>query len=159
MWPLQAHGGLKIVFHPWFHHCWRPLDPSAHACMAETTLRAVWVVCRTCFCLRVKRLQTVNWNCTVWQSCLRLAIEIAPTRQELADIYSSAICCHSNETRAPIANPPNSAQLEGTPYHSSNLHPGPCSSVGMRRGTDRQTHGRDHYTFRLGYTSREMWQL
>jgi len=23
-----------------------------------------------------------------------------------------------NETRAPIANPPNSAQLEGTPYHS-----------------------------------------
>jgi len=28
------------------------------------------------------------------------------------------LCCHSNETHAPIANPPNSAQLEGTPYHS-----------------------------------------
>jgi len=28
----------------------------------------------------------------------------------------------------------------GTPYHFSKLHPGPCSSVGMRRGTDRQTH-------------------
>jgi len=28
------------------------------------------------------------------------------------------VCCHSNETRAPIAHPPNSAQLEGTPYHS-----------------------------------------
>jgi len=27
-------------------------------------------------------------------------------------------CCYSNETRAPIANPSNSAQLEGTPYHS-----------------------------------------
>ena len=26
----------------------------------------------------------------------------------------SALCCHRNETRAPIANPPNSAQLEGT---------------------------------------------
>jgi len=24
-------------------------------------------------------------------------------------------CCHSNETRAPVANPPNSSQLEGTP--------------------------------------------
>jgi len=26
--------------------------------------------------------------------------------------------CHSNATRAPIANPPNSAQLWGSPYHS-----------------------------------------
>ena len=41
--------------------------------------------------------------------------------------------------RAPIANPPNSAQLEGTSYHS------PCyirvhAVVWMRWGTDRQTH-------------------
>ena len=30
------------------------------------------------------------------------------------------VCCRSNETRAPIANPPNSAQLQGTTqaYHS-----------------------------------------
>jgi len=28
-----------------------------------------------------------------------------------------ALCCHSNATRAPIANPPNSAQLEGSLYH------------------------------------------
>jgi len=35
--------------------------------------------------------------------------------QALADIL---LCCHSNETCAPIANPPNNAQLEGTPYHS-----------------------------------------
>jgi len=34
--------------------------------------------------------------------------------QALADISRSAICCHSNETRAQIANPPNSAQLKGT---------------------------------------------
>jgi len=27
----------------------------------------------------------------------------------------------------------------GHPYHSSKLHPGPCSSVGMWRGTDTQT--------------------
>jgi len=33
----------------------------------------------------------------------------------LADISRSAPCCHSNETRAPIANPPNSAQQTGQP--------------------------------------------
>ena len=63
--------------------------------------------------------------------------------QALADIsHSALLCCHCNETRAPIANPPNSAQLEGTRYHSPKLHPGPYSSVGMRRGPDRQTHRR-----------------
>jgi len=46
-------------------------------------------------------------------------------------------CCHSNETRAPIANPPDSAQLEGTAYHFPKLHP--VRAVGMRRGTDRHT--------------------
>jgi len=35
--------------------------------------------------------------------------------EALADISRSAPCCHSNEPRAPIANPPDSAQLEGTP--------------------------------------------
>ena len=35
--------------------------------------------------------------------------------QALADISLSALRCHSNETRAPIANPPNTAQL-GTPH-------------------------------------------
>jgi len=27
----------------------------------------------------------------------------------------------------------------GHPYHSPKLHPGPCSSMGMRRGKDRDT--------------------
>jgi len=45
-------------------------------------------------------------------------------------------------TRALIANPPNSTQLRGIPYHSPKLHPGLCSSVGMRPRTDRQTHRR-----------------
>jgi len=35
--------------------------------------------------------------------------------QVLADILRLALCCHSNETRAPIANLSNCAQLEGTP--------------------------------------------
>jgi len=60
--------------------------------------------------------------------------------QALADILRQALCCHSNETRAPNANPPNSAQLwHPVPYHARNLHPGPCSSVGMQRRTDRHT--------------------
>jgi len=59
--------------------------------------------------------------------------------QALADISRSALF-HRNETRALIANLPNSIQLEGIPYHSPKLHPGPCSSVGMRRGTDRHTY-------------------
>ena len=67
-----------------------------------------------------------------------------------------------NETCAPIANPPNTAQLGGTTYHSPTLYPATCSIVGMRPGTDtqhtlRQTHkqtdrhtdGRHHYTFCL----------
>jgi len=71
--------------------------------------------------------------------------------QALSDISRSALCRHSNETRSPIANRPNGAELEATPYHSAKLHPGPCSSTGMRRGKDRQTDrhrdARDQYTF------------
>jgi len=52
--------------------------------------------------------------------------------------FAFALCCHSNATRSSIANPPNSVQLQGHPYHSP--HPGPCNSVGMRTRTDRQTH-------------------
>jgi len=51
-----------------------------------------------------------------------------------------ALCCHSNATRAPIANPPNSAQLGGSLYDAHKLHPGPCSSVDVRPRTIRQTH-------------------
>jgi len=35
--------------------------------------------------------------------------------QALADILHSALCCHSNETYALIANLPNGAQLEALP--------------------------------------------
>jgi len=55
-----------------------------------------------------------------------------------------ALCCHTNATSAPIANPPNSAQLGGSLYHAAKLHPGPCSIVGVRPRTDRQTHTQTH---------------
>jgi len=78
--------------------------------------------------------------------------------QALADISHSALCCHSSETRAPIANPPNScAQVEGTTYHSPNLHPVRAVVRELWRGTDTQTHKRPWAIYiRLGYTSREM---
>jgi len=58
------------------------------------------------------------------------------------------LCCHSNATCDPIADPPNSAQLGVSLYHAPKLHPGPCSSVGIwprtdrHTDTDRQTHRR-----------------
>jgi len=69
--------------------------------------------------------------------------------QALADISHSALCCHSNETRAPIANQPNSAQLKGTP----NIPPSyiRVHAVVWECGKG-QTHSRDHMRF----TSREM---
>jgi len=65
----------------------------------------------------------------------------------------TCVCCHSNETCAPIANPPNSAQLEGTSYHSPKLHLRACAVMwacgeGQRdRDTDRHTDGRGQYIF------------
>jgi len=62
----------------------------------------------------------------------------------------------SNETGAPIANLPNSAQLQGTPT----IPPTYIRVLAVwergKRHTHRHTDGRDQYTFRLGYASREM---
>ena len=79
-----------------------------------------------------------------------------------ADISRSALWCHVNETRAPIANPPNSAQLQGTPYHSPAYIwvcavVWECGEGQIDRHTDTvHTDGHGHYTFRFGYASREM---
>jgi len=70
----------------------------------------------------------------------------------------AAICCHSNETRAPIANPPNSAQLGGTLYR-------PPTYIRVRavvwrtaadRHTDRQTDVRDHSILCVVYDTRNV---
>ena len=67
--------------------------------------------------------------------------------QALAGIPRSALCCHSNETRAPIANPPNSSQLEGTPttsptYIQIRAVVWECGEGQTHRQTDTQTHRR-----------------
>ena len=81
--------------------------------------------------------------------------------QAFADISISALCCHSNKTRAPIANPPNGAQLEGSRYHSPayirvRAVVWECGERQIDIQTDKHTVGRGQYTFRLGYASREM---
>jgi len=49
-------------------------------------------------------------------------------------------CTVATQIRAAIANPPNSPQLGGIPYHFPKLYPGPFNSVGIRPRTDTQTH-------------------
>ena len=75
-----------------------------------------------------------------WTRCTIPCIERVQT---LAHILRSALCCHSNETHAPIANLPNSVQLEGTPYPSPTYI---CVRAVVwecsKRQTDRQTHRR-----------------
>jgi len=70
----------------------------------------------------------------------------------LVDISRSALCCHSNETRAPIANPPNNAR-RGTPTILASYIwvRAVVWELGMPQRTDKQTDVRDQYTFRLGY--------
>jgi len=65
------------------------------------------------------------------------------------------LCCHSNETSAPIADPPNSAQLQGTPYHLPKLI---RVHAVVWECSEGQTHTdvRDQYTFRLGYALHEV---
>jgi len=82
-----------------------------------------------------------GWRRVISLISMPLPLNITKHRASTStDISRSALCCHSSEIRALITNPPNSVQLQCTAYHSPNLHPGPCSSVGMRRGS--QTHRR-----------------
>jgi len=68
-----------------------------------------------------------------------------------------ALCCHSNATRGPIANPPNSAQLGAacTTPPSYNRVRAVLWAYG-RRQTHRHTDARDHNTFCVVYDSRKM---
>ena len=65
--------------------------------------------------------------------------------QALTDILRLALCPHSNETRALTANPPNSAQLDGTPtvppsYIQVHAAVWECSEGQTDKWTDRETH-------------------
>ena len=83
------------------------------------------------------------------------------TNQPYSKYKHSLTCririCHSNETRALIANLPNSTQLGGTPYHSQSYTGVHAVVLECSEGqTDRHTDGRGQYTFRHGYASHKM---
>jgi len=66
---------------------------------------------------------------------------------------------HSNATRAPIENPPNSAQLGVSPTTPPSYIPVRAIVWACGREqthTDRHTDARDHNTFLVVYDSREM---
>jgi len=46
------------------------------------------------------------------------ALKSSYRRMDASLLLGFALCCHSNATGAPIANPPNSAQLGGSLYHA-----------------------------------------
>jgi len=59
--------------------------------------------------------------------------------QALADISRSALCCQQ-QNRTPIANPPNNAQLEGTPTIPPRYIPvRQCENAARDRQTHRHT--------------------
>jgi len=63
----------------------------------------------------------------------------------------------SNATRAPIANPPNSVQLGGTPTIApSYIRVRPVVREWGEGQTDTHTDARDQCTFRVVYDSHEM---
>jgi len=60
------------------------------------------------------------------------------------NISRSRYVAIATQPRTSTAIRPNSAQLEGIPYHSRKLHPGTCNGVGMRPRTDTQTGTQTH---------------
>ena len=74
-------------------------------------------------------------NALLWAVCTEPGIEGV---QALTEISHSALCCHSNKTRAPIANPSNSAQLVGSPtILPSYIQVCAVLGSGNKAGTDR----------------------
>ena len=90
----------------------------------------------------------INWkktrcpfNCTYFAKISVLKPKGTERLQALTDTLHLALRCHSNENRTPIANPPQIVHNYRAPLpFPSNLHPSPCSNVGMPRGPkDSQT--------------------
>ena len=93
--------------------------------------------------------------------CVRSAYGVRWAWRITAGLCHAFPCCHSNASRAPIANPPNSAQLGGIPYHSTSYIRvraimWTCGRGQTHRHTDRHADARDHNTFLVVFDSREM---
>ena len=84
-------------------HCWADLQ---------------WVHGLRC-CDNIAQMQNISVYMLVLAQCLvpyvNNIITMHTTSTSTRWHFAFALCCHSNETRVPIANPPNSAQLGDTP--------------------------------------------
>jgi len=93
-----------------------------------------------------KQLTWITVSCCAWHSST-LACETIEnnfkTRHRVIANTLFCRCYHGNATRALAANPPNSTQLGGIPYHSSKLHPGPCKCGHAAADRQTDTHRRE----------------
>ena len=137
----HSYGMIWNPIYTWFLGVTRVLNPNG-----------IWIGWAVFASLTTVTDRQIDRQTTIYVTIGRIYARGTAMRpvNTLAYISHSAPCCHSNETRAPTANPSNSA------YHSQVTSGSVQYSVGMRRGTDRQTEGRDQYTFRLGYALHEM---
>jgi len=95
----------------------------------------------------ITRTQNVSEYMLVLALCLVVVDDVVISRDRGKLVTRVCIMLlYSNAIHAPIANPPNSAQLRGIPYHSTKLHPGPCNSVDIRPWTDTQTYTQTRVT-------------
>ena len=143
--------------------CWIAYPHGFVSCpvLLKTRHRASTSMYSLTFCVRVMSSEYHHWKPAVQAATGMLRTPASPAGHQLAMLTHPrkrefALCCHSNATSSPIANPPNSAQLGGSLYHAPKLHPGPCRSVGVRPRTDTHTDARDHNTFCVIYDSRKM---
>jgi len=87
--------------------------------------------------------QPATPTCGIRREMLRTPHHPLVTNQQRAHTTRKLgfmLCCHSNATHAPIANPPNSAQLGGSLYHAPKLHRVRAVVWAYSRGqTDTQT--------------------
>jgi len=140
---------LKGKFSEFFYYGSIEDTLSVHFCLQYNVARFVcdsWHLSfvREMMALRSSSICFIRCGCVVQQAVQQNPQQIKPgikRVQALADISRSGyvviatkpvhrlqICPIVHDKRAPATIP--------------HLHPGPCSSVGMRRGTDRQTHRR-----------------
>jgi len=91
--------------------------------------------------LRHSGMARVNDGSHGWTGHPHVYLRVEPgiyRVQALADISRSGYAVIARKPMHRLQTRPVT-QLEATAYHFPKLHPGPCSSVGMRRGADTQT--------------------
>jgi len=129
--------GSRIRNHPWAidwqrRQHWEETRSKEHISCSQKI--KTWHTASTSmysltFCVRVMSPERHHWKPAVQAAAvmLRTPPSAAVTNQQRAHTprkLGFALCCHSNATGAPITNPPNSAQLGGSLYHTPQVTSG-----------------------------------